>query len=255
MERVAFLIEETNERISCLLNPETLVLRRHAGVRPRRSVSGGLTGVGLADDPLLFTGGGQTELELDLLFDVTIAGSSMEASDVRDLTRPLWNLAENAGREEGYGRPQPVRFVWGKWNMPGVVVAVAERLDYFTSEGVPRRSWLRMRFRRVIEPRERDRLSANEPGTTADQARDMATEMEEAVSSGGALVRTHEISGGSSDPEDTPGERLEEIAERQYGDASLWRLLALFNDIADPLTIAAGTVLRIPSPRGQENTP
>ena len=28
MERVAFLIEETNERLSCLLNPETLVMRR-----------------------------------------------------------------------------------------------------------------------------------------------------------------------------------------------------------------------------------
>jgi hypothetical protein len=253
MERVAFLIEETNERISCLLNPETLVLRRLAGVRPRRSVSGGLTGVGLADDPLLFTGGGQTELELELLFDVTIAGSSLDANDVRDLTGPLWNLAENAGREDSYGRLQPVRFVWGKWNMPGVVVAVAERLDYFTSEGVPRRSWLRMRFRRVVEQRER--LDTNKPGASADQARDMAAEMEEAVSSGGALVRTHEITGGSSDPEDSPGERLEEIAERQYGDASLWRMLALFNGIADPLTIAAGTVLRIPSPRGQENTP
>ena len=253
MERVAFLIEETNERISCLLNPETLVLRRLAGVRPRRSVSGGLTGIGLADDPLLFTGGGQTELELELLFDVTIAGSSTTTSDVRDLTGPLWNLAENAGREDGYGRLQPVRFVWGKWNMPGVVVAVAERLDYFTSEGVPRRSWLRMRFRRVIE--QRDRLGANQPGASADQARDMAAEMEEAVSSGGALVRTHEITGGSSDPDDIPGERLEEIAERTYGDASLWRMLALFNNIADPLSIPAGMVLRIPSARGQESNP
>ena len=40
MERVAFLIEETNERLRCLLNPETLVLRRTAGVRPRQSATG-----------------------------------------------------------------------------------------------------------------------------------------------------------------------------------------------------------------------
>ena len=153
MERVAFLVEEKNERIGCLLNPETLVMRRTAGVRPRRSATGQLTGEGLTDDPLLYTGGGRTELDLDLLFDVTLAGSSISTEDVRDLTRPLWNLAENAARQEGYGRPPLVRFIWGKsWNIPGVIVAVAERLEYFTRDGVPRRSWLRMRMIRANEP-------------------------------------------------------------------------------------------------------
>jgi hypothetical protein len=153
MERVAFLVEETNERIGCLLNPETLVMRRTAGVHPRRSATGQLTGEGLTDDPLLYTGGGRTELDLDLLFDVALAGSSIAAGDVRDLTRPLWNLAENAGRHERYGQPPLVRFIWGKsWNIPGVIVAVAERLEHFTSEGVPRRSWLRMRMVRANEP-------------------------------------------------------------------------------------------------------
>ncbi|MGC9347458.1 MAG: hypothetical protein ACP5JG_04890 [Anaerolineae bacterium] len=153
MERVAFLIEETNERIGCLLNPETLVMRRMAGVRTRRSATGQLTGEGLTDDPLLYTGGGRTELDLDLLFDVSLAGSSITTQDVRDLTRPLWNLAENAARQERYGQPPLVRFIWGKsWNIPGIILAVAERLEYFTPEGVPRRSWLRMRMVRANEP-------------------------------------------------------------------------------------------------------
>jgi hypothetical protein len=153
VERVAFLIEETNERIGCLLNPETLVMRRVAGVQPRRSATGQLTGAGLADDPLLYTGGGRTELELDLLFDVSLAGSSITTSDVRDLTLPLWNLAENTSQDAGYACPPQVLFIWGKsWNIRGVVVAVAERLEYFTSEGVPRRSWLRLRMLRAAEP-------------------------------------------------------------------------------------------------------
>ncbi len=153
MERVAFLIEETNERIGCLLNPETLVLRRVAGVRPRRSATGQLTGEGLTDDPLLYTGGGRTELDLDLLFDVSLAGSSITTEDVRDLTLPLWELAENADRREGYGQPPLVRFIWGKsWNIPGVILAVSERLEHFTPEGMPRRSWLRMRMLRANEP-------------------------------------------------------------------------------------------------------
>src|ERR1700694_1892821 len=101
MERVAFLLEETNERLGCLLNPESLVIRRVAGVLPRRSFGGQFTGMGLRDDPLLYTGGGRTELELNLLFDVSLAGSSMETSDVRDLTGPLWNLAENTRSATG----------------------------------------------------------------------------------------------------------------------------------------------------------
>jgi hypothetical protein len=55
MERVAFLIEDTGQRIGCLLNPESLVVRRTAGVQPRRSAGGALTGTSLPDDPLLFT--------------------------------------------------------------------------------------------------------------------------------------------------------------------------------------------------------
>src|SRR5262249_32580987 len=82
------------------------------------------------------------ELDLDLLFDVTLAGGSVAADDVRDLTRPLWNLAENAGPESA-GGPQ-VRFVWGKsWNVPGVVGSGAGRLEDVAPEGVGRRSWRR----------------------------------------------------------------------------------------------------------------
>ncbi len=153
MERVAFLIEETGERIGCLLNPDSLVIRRSAGVQPRRSAGGQLSGSGLGDDPLLYTGGGKTELEIDLLFDVSLADSSITTDDVRDLTRPLANLAENSGDRDNYIRPPLVRFVWGKsWNVPGIVAAVAERFEQFSAGGAPQRSWLRMRLLRVSDP-------------------------------------------------------------------------------------------------------
>src|SRR5918992_121849 len=104
MERVAFLLEETGQRVGALLNPESVVVRRQAGVRRRRSVAGGLTGTALADDPLLFTGGGRTELELELLFDTSLVGSTMVSDDVQGLTRPLWELAENVTGPDGFGR-------------------------------------------------------------------------------------------------------------------------------------------------------
>src|SRR5438045_8649977 len=114
MERVAFLLEKTGERIPCLLNPASVVVQRSAGVQSRQSTAGPLTGAALKDDPLLYTGGGTTEILLDLLFDVTLAGSSLMSDDVRDLTRPLTGLAEGSEGDDGYGQVPLVRFVWGK---------------------------------------------------------------------------------------------------------------------------------------------
>ena len=162
MERVAFLIEASNQRIGCLLNPENLVIQRQAGVRARRSASGQVAGPGSGEDPLLFTGGGRTQFDLDLLFDVDLSGSSIRAKDVRELTRPLQQLAENSAQDQNPRRLPLVRFVWGKtWNIPGYVTAVVERLEAFTPEGVPQRSWLRLRFVRADEaPKESAQASS-----------------------------------------------------------------------------------------------
>jgi hypothetical protein len=253
MERVAFLLEQSGARLGCLLNPEGLIMRRTAGVHPRRTLGGQLTGARLADDPLLYTGGGMTELRLDLLFDVTLAGSSIQSEDVRDLTRPLWDLAENTTGDDGSGRPPQVRFVWGKsWNIPGVVAAVAERLEYFTPEGAPRRSWLRMRLLRLNEPATRA-TAAEALGPAPFSAEDLSG----MAAPGGAAenAAVHAIIGGGGEtpaaesaPEETGAwtERLDELANRYYGDPSYWRALAAFNDIDDPLHLLAGGLLRIP---------
>ena len=68
---------------------------------------------------------------LDLLFDVAFADPNRTVEDVRDLTSPLWKLAENSGASKNYGEPPRIRFVWGKsWNIPGVIAAVSENFDY-----------------------------------------------------------------------------------------------------------------------------
>lgn len=245
MERVAFLIEETGERIACMLNPEDLVVRRLAGVRPRRSSGGALTGAGLADDALLFTGGGTTELHLNLLFDVALSGSSTKAKDVRDLTFPLWQLAENAADEQNYGRPPLVRFVWGKsWNIPGIVSAVAERLDYFAPGGEPLRSWLSMRFLRVAESSSAllaDQRSARAITLPEELPSQPSTQTGTApIQASAAEFRVHQMA---------LDERLDQLQLKYYGDLghpSLWRWLAMYNSIVDPLHIEPGTLLQIP---------
>lgn len=227
MERVAFLIEDTGERIGCLLNPESLVFRRQAGVRTRQLAGGLVAGTGQSDDQLLCCGGGNTELTLNLLFDVSLAGSSVATGDVRDLTGPIWRLAENS---TGGGRPPLCRFVWGKsWHLPGIVTAVAERLEYFTIEGIPQRSWMRLRLRRVVEP-----VVAEPSAARVQRARsgDMT-----GLPGLGASLESHEVRGD---------ERPDQIASACYRDPTLVRALMTHNNIDDPLHIPAGTVLDIP---------
>jgi len=246
MERVAFLIEETGERIGCLLNPDSLVIRRAAGVQPRRSAGGQLSGAGLGDDPLLYTGGGRTELEIDLLFDVSLADSTITTDDVRDLTRPLAGLAENTASRESYKRPPLVRFVWGKsWNVPGIVAAVAERFEQFSAGGAPQRSWLRMRLLRVSDPTTPLAQSGSLAGGSTEATHLAIPDSLDDLDIPEEQINVHEIIGGG-EGERASGDRLDEIAAAEYGDPALWRVLAMFNDIDDPLHLSPGTALRIP---------
>lgn len=239
LKRVSFLIEDTEERVACMLNPESVVLRRVGGVKVRESVGGMVAGSDLLDDPLLLTGGGTTELLLNLLFDVSVGGSSIRTQDVRDLTGPLWQLAENSQRNSGSGHPPLVRFFWGKsWNMPGIIAAVAERLEHFTPEGAPRRSWLRLRLLRAVP--QTDAIHATHPsavGVTENWPQQGATPHSD------DQVIMHVVSGSDNE---AVGERLDQLALLYYGDVSLWRLIANFNSLANPFDLLPGMTLEIP---------
>ncbi|MEH0841039.1 hypothetical protein V6U81_01420 [Micromonospora sp. CPCC 205711] len=234
MERVAFLVDETGARVDCLLNPETVQVTRLAGIRPRGVGGGQLVGAGLADDPLVYTGGGRTELVLDLLFDTDLVEAQARPEDVRTLTRPLWMLAENSAAEQGRLRPPLIRLVWGKtWNVPGVIVAIAERFDAFTLTGSPRRSWLRLKLVRVAE--------------SADQAHEgfeeeLAAAATPTATPGSAVVAAGD---GSAMP-GYSGVRFDLLAHDALGSPLRWRLLAEHNRITDPLTVPAGTALAVP---------
>jgi len=300
MERVTFLVERSGERISCLLNPESLEARRTAGITRRRDAGGVILGNPRSDDPLLATGGGVTEYDLYLLFDVDVANegrlaepspllpspaepataegeiaglaaleeaaeasaageaddvatvdapaapaaapelpvaASPRAMDVRSLTQPLWALAENGEPVDGVLAPQRVRFIWGRsWNVPGVILAVAERLERFDAQGVPQRSWLSLRLRRVEE----SSSSGNAPPPPATPQFETGS----GSARGGELDET--IVPVPVDSDGLALDRLDQIAADQYGDPSLRRAIADYNDLNDMLTFAEGDRLRLP---------
>lgn len=231
MERVAFLIEETGQHLSCLLNPETVVMTRTAGVEPRRSAGGRLTGAGLADDPLLFTGGGRTELRMDLLFDVDLAPEQVPVTDVRQMTRPIWRLAENSAEVERQRRPPSVRFVWGRaWNVPGVVTEVAERFDRFSPDGSPVRSWLRLAFLRIGQ-------AADEEGGESFELLRRLPPVDLSAPAVGALGVQGDGAGPTSDgatvPQ-VPAVELGLLSQEAFGTPLMWKELLTYNGVDDP---------------------
>jgi len=257
MERAVFLLEADGIRIPCLLNPENLLVRRTAGVRPRSLTDGPMGAGALPHDPLLYTGGGRTEITMYLVFDVSLltppipvaaSGASLAEQptpqpmeDVRELTRPLMALAEMQDQQQIPGAPV-ARFFWGKaWNIAGVVTAVAERLEYFTESGIPRRSWVSMRFVQVQddETPEDDAAPLNLTGTPSTLY--AGTPIDESE------LQTHDVLSDGLPGEDRgTAERPDQIATTEYGDPSLWRLITQYNDIDDPLESLAGRSLVIP---------
>jgi hypothetical protein len=178
-------------------------------------------------------------MELDLLFDVTLAGSTVTTEDVRELTVPLWNLAENTANSQGFGELRRVRFLWGKyWDVPGVIIAVAERLEHFTPEGAPRRSWLRLRLLRVD-----DGTAATATAETSGAAAMSLEELPDDLTDSEEEWEVYETLGTG---EGGSGERLDQLSDEFYGDPSLWRLIAKANDVDDPNQISSGTALQIP---------
>jgi hypothetical protein len=246
MERVIFLIEDSKERISCMLNPSEgerdgsggLVIERISGVaREKLAFAGSGSGSLAVDNPVTFHGLGETRLVLNLLFDVTLPGSSTRTSDVRDLTRPLWKLTENSVGPGGERRLRRARFIWGKaWNIPIVVESLSERYERFLPDGTPQRSWMKLALLRVGEE---VRPAALPPVrlTSLPSTEDLANAKTDPTWS------THQKTG------DGPrGESLWHMAYRYYGNPGLWRLIARANDLINPLRLKAGALLRIPPP-------
>jgi hypothetical protein len=232
VERVAFLVDATGDHITCLLNPESLVVSRTAGVQPRQVAGGRLVGQGLSDDPLLLSGGGHTQMQLDLLFDVDLVDPpAQRPDDVRQLTSAVTQLAENSDDRDGRHRPPTVRFVWGRaWNVPGVITEVAERFDRFSDSGEPLRSWLRMSFVRTglgSEP--------TSDGTFANIA--PPTDVDLSAQPSRSVAPVGEESDDPSTAAPINPLQLGLMSLDAFGTPFQWKLLMEYNNVDDPLSV------------------
>jgi hypothetical protein len=208
----AFLETEGGDRVPCLYNPESLSLGRR-----NNWVSNPMPGKGVSR--LQYAGATSSWMRLDLLFDTTAQGVPVtdhtgKILALMDIDTSLPGTDETANN----ARPPTVTFHWGDLHS---FLAVVEDLrlafTYFSSTGVP------LRARMQLELRQYERSHAFGP--------------QNPTSGTPRPHRVHRV---------LPGETLDRISARYYGDSTRWRTLASANGLEDPLTVRPGSLLTIP---------
>jgi LysM repeat protein len=208
----AFLEVEGGAKVPCLYNPESLSVGRS-----NSWVSNPMPGKGVPT--LRYTGGTGGWMRIDLVFDTTADGSAVTAHTDKILA--LMEVdPELPGSDPASNnlRPPTVTFHWGDLHsFKAVVTDLRLTFTYFSSTGVPLRATMQ------LEMRQYERAQAYGP--------------QNPTSGTPKPSRRHRVQ---------PGETLDRISARYYGDPTRWRLLANANGLEDPLAVRPGHLLDIP---------
>ncbi|HEY9694197.1 MAG TPA: LysM peptidoglycan-binding domain-containing protein [Oculatellaceae cyanobacterium] len=160
---------------------------------------------------------GLAQLSLDLFFDTTLIKYPPE--NVQKYTRDIFNLTQPR-IETDPKRPPRCQLIWGTISgkdsvlmADGFLEKVTKKLTHFLEDGTPVRATLSCTFKEWREPL---------------KAAKIANPIDDPV----RIVKR--------------GETLSSIATEEYGDPSLWRIIAAENHLNNPRILNPGMVLTIP---------
>lgn len=216
-------VDQPSDKVVCMFNPREYSFTKQNSWRENNQKGANV-------GRLEFGGGAPAKLTLQLLFDTYEAHSNgsrqlnQAGDDVRRYTRPLWDMMKVSERKRnattGRGEPPRVRFTWGTmWSFEAVIESITQKFTLFLEDGTPVRATLDVAFKQLTDEGQYPRQNPTSGGHPGDRLR---------------TVRG--------------GETLAQIAFEEYGDPTVWRLLAEANGIADPLRLRAGQVLVIVPP-------
>lgn len=180
------------------------------------------------DSPVLqFIRGNAETLSLELFFDSTDDGMGSGATSVTEQTQKFYQLVK---QNPDTHAPPICRFVWGNdrggsatigtdvSNAPfwftGLVESIDRKFLLFSPEGTPLRARLTIKMREY---------------KTVDQ---MVRELNSADHTKARVFKRRE--------------RLDQLSSEEYSTPDEWRRIADENDLDDPRSIEAGTLLRLP---------
>ena len=159
------------------------------------------------DGPIIqYISGDATELSLSLFLDTYVPkstslisfGPPKESTDVSIITK---QIADATSIDGSMHRPPKVTFKWGSLNFEGVVTKMNHTYTMFTEKGMPVRAKVSLTFKSLISPRDTKRKS---PFESPDRTK----------------YRTLR-----------QGMGLWDIANMEYGDPDMWKVIARENGI------------------------
>lgn len=166
-----------------------------------------------------FGGGKPASLQMQLFFDTFAT-----REDVREkYTDAIWELMmidpDLTDQTTKRGRPPMVRFIWGQnWSFDAVITSIKQQFTLFLDTGAPVRATLDITFQQIKDTKH---LKPQNP------------------TSGGV--------GGERVWRVSAGDTLAWIAYKEYGDATMWRLIADANRLTKVRDLTPGTELEIPN--------
>jgi hypothetical protein len=168
--------------------------------------------------PPEFTGTDPMTLSMEIFFDAVEQPAGDVSRDIETLLE--WTKPTEMSRAQGLAQPPLLRFIWGMnpvlQSFQGFLKSVTAKHTMFRIDGTPIRATATITLEEVTPE-----VPGQNPTSGALEGR-----------------RGHVV---------TAGETLQSIAHAEYERPALWRGLADFNGIDDPLRLAPGTELLIPT--------
>ena len=161
--------------------------------------------------PPEFLGGNPSELRMQLFFD-----TYEKHEDVRDYTNKIIELTK-IGDYDGVLRPPRCLFSWGRvFNFVSVITTLSYKYTIFREDGTPVRATMDVTFRESEDSSARQGQQSPPQGIAGHRV---------------FIVR--------------PGDTLQGVAQKEYGNPKLWRLIADCNNLDNPKDLVPGQVLKV----------
>ncbi len=212
LEKALITNTVTGDRVAVQFNPEEYTLSRD--INYAQSAIPGLSA------PLLqFVNGNLQTLEMELFLDSYEAHAAGTVSvnaartDVRVLAR---KVADLMAIQPGTHAPPVLLFSWASLTFTCVLARLAQRFTMFLPDGTPVRARLTATFN---EYRDADTEAREVKRETSDYSRHLVV---------------------------SQGQSLSSIAAQEYGDARLWRVIAIANGLQRARGLAPGLELLLP---------
>jgi LysM repeat protein len=164
---------------------------------------------GLSGPLLQFVNGNMRTLEMELFFDTTD-----DRTDVRTLTQQVVSLLDI---DSTLHAPPVLIVSWSSLQFRCVLARVSQKFVRFLEDGQPVRARLTVTFNEFLDPE---------------------TEAKEVNRQTADFTKVHVVK---------RGETLSRIASALYEDPTMWRPIAIANNLDDPRAISVGQSLAIPS--------